>query len=64
MEHWTKKRERRQARSRLETCLACDTPLQESLSRLGSLRCLDCRQLNSPLDESLFRRWQLRGAHS
>jgi hypothetical protein len=57
------KHERLRARARLETCLACGAPLQESLFRLGSLRCLDCRQTNTPLDESLFRRWQLRAAY-
>jgi hypothetical protein len=35
-------------------CLACNGPVEKSLSVLGSLRCLSCREVNAPLDASLF----------
>jgi hypothetical protein len=35
------------------TCLACGEPLEETLFRLGSPRCLDCRQASRPLDPGL-----------
>jgi hypothetical protein len=31
-------------------CLACGEPIEETLFRLGSPRCLDCRQAARPLD--------------
>ncbi len=31
-------------------CLACGEPMEETLFRLGSPRCLDCRQTARPLD--------------
>lgn len=34
-------------------CLACDGPLEEPLRDTGSLRCLDCRELNAPLDPTV-----------
>ena len=30
------------------TCAACHEPMAESLSRLGSLRCHDCRDVGAP----------------
>jgi hypothetical protein len=30
------------------TCAACHEPMAESLSRLGSLRCHDCRDIEAP----------------
>jgi hypothetical protein len=41
------------ARARLEMCLACGGPMEEPLKRLGSLRCLDCRDTRRPLDPRL-----------
>jgi hypothetical protein len=32
------------------SCLACGEPIEETLFRLGSPRCLDCRQTARPLD--------------
>jgi len=32
------------------SCLACGEPIEETLFRLGSPRCLDCRQAARPLD--------------
>ena len=32
------------------SCLACGEPIEETLFRLGSPRCLDCRQSARPLD--------------
>jgi hypothetical protein len=42
-----------QARTRLDICLACGGPVEEPLRRLGSLRCMDCRESQRPLDPSL-----------
>ena len=39
--------------TQLRVCLACGARLQETLARLGSLRCLECREIDRPLDESL-----------
>jgi hypothetical protein len=44
-------------RARIERhlrCLACNGPVEKSLSALGSLRCLACRETNAPLDPELF----------
>ena len=35
-------------------CLSCSGPVEQSLSVLGSLRCLACRESNAPLDAQLF----------
>jgi hypothetical protein len=35
------------------TCLACGEPIEETLLRLGSPRCLECRQTTRPLDPAL-----------
>jgi hypothetical protein len=35
-------------------CLACDAQVEKSLSALGSLRCLACREANAPLDPRLL----------
>jgi hypothetical protein len=35
------------------SCLACGEPIEETLFRLGSPRCLDCRQTARPLDPRL-----------
>ena len=32
------------------SCLACGEPIEETLFRLGSPRCLDCRESCRPLD--------------
>jgi hypothetical protein len=37
-------------------CLACGEPMEETLFRLGSPRCLDCRQAGRPLDPALAER--------
>jgi hypothetical protein len=34
-------------------CLACGEPIEETLFRLGSPRCLECRQSARPLDPAL-----------
>ena len=34
-------------------CLACGEPIEETLFRLGSPRCLECRQAARPLDPQL-----------
>jgi hypothetical protein len=34
-------------------CLACGEPIEETLFRLGSPRCLDCRVAQRPLDPVL-----------
>jgi hypothetical protein len=35
-------------------CLSCSGLVEKSLSALGSLRCLACRESNAPLDAQLF----------
>jgi hypothetical protein len=35
-------------------CLACNGPVEKSLAALGSLRCLSCREVDAPLDPTLF----------
>jgi hypothetical protein len=35
-------------------CLACNGPVEKSLMVLGSLRCLACRDVDAPLDPTLF----------
>ena len=35
-------------------CLSCNDPVEKSLSVLGSLRCLACRETNAPLDARFF----------
>ena len=34
-------------------CLACGETIEETLFRLGSPRCLECRQTTRPLDPAL-----------
>ena len=34
-------------------CLACGSALEEPLRLVGSLRCLDCRGANEPIDPAL-----------
>ena len=34
-------------------CFACGEPLDRPLVNAGSLRCLDCREANAPLDPRL-----------
>jgi len=49
---------------RLVHCLACGKPLGASLSMVGSLRCLDCRDEQAALNAELVALWQSRGAHA
>jgi hypothetical protein len=35
------------------SCLACGEPIEATLFRLGSPRCLDCRESARPLDPAL-----------
>jgi hypothetical protein len=43
-------------------CLACGAPLESGLVHLGSLRCLECRGSNVPLDPMLVAAWRATGA--
>jgi hypothetical protein len=52
------------AYTRLDVCLACGGPMEETLKRLGSLRCMDCRDLQRPLDPALANEGKLRNALS
>lgn len=38
---------------RVQTCLACGQSIEAALLQLGSLRCLECRDLQRPLDPEL-----------
>jgi hypothetical protein len=44
-------------------CLARGKSLEGPLSTLGSLRCLDCREANAPLNAELVALWQQQGSH-
>ena len=37
------------------TCLACGAEIEAALSRLGSLRCHDCRDMTARLDPGYVR---------
>jgi hypothetical protein len=43
-------------------CLACGDAVGRELSFLGSLRCVECRGTERPLDPALTVRWLARGA--
>jgi hypothetical protein len=43
-------------------CLACGKRLEASLSVVGSLRCLDCRDAQVPLNPELVALWQQRSS--
>jgi len=45
-------------------CLACGKQLNAPLSTAGSLRCLDCRAREAPLNRELVALWQKRGSDS
>jgi hypothetical protein len=45
-------------------CLACGKQLDAQLSMAGSLRCLDCRTVEAPLNPQLVALWQKRGSNS
>ena len=51
-------------RTRLDMCLACGGPMEEPLKRLGSLRCMDCRDSQRPLDAALADDAHLRSVLS
>jgi len=42
-------------------CLACGAVLEPGLIGGGSLRCLDCRAANTPLDPTLVAAWRATG---
>jgi hypothetical protein len=41
-------------RGRRLRCFACGGPIEAALEQGGSLRCLDCRDLDRPLQERLY----------
>jgi hypothetical protein len=43
------------ARAGAKVCLACGRPIEETLWWVGSLRCLECRDIQRPLDPSLAK---------
>jgi len=43
------------ARAGAKVCLACGGPIEDTLSWVGSLRCLECRDIHRPLDPSLAK---------
>jgi hypothetical protein len=45
-------------------CLACGKQLEAALSMAGSLRCLDCRAAEAPLNPQIVALWQKRGSNS
>jgi hypothetical protein len=43
------------ARAGAKVCLACGGPIEETLWWVGSLRCLECRDIHRPLDPLLAK---------
>ncbi len=43
------------ARAGAKVCLACGRPIEETLWWVGSLRCLECRDIRRPLDPLLAK---------
>jgi hypothetical protein len=43
------------ARAGAKVCLACGGPIEETLLWVGSLRCLECRDIHRPLDPLLAK---------
>ena len=52
MANWS---DERSARSGTKVCLACGGPIEETLLWVGSLRCLECRDIHRPLDPLLAK---------
>ena len=52
MANWT---DETSARAGTKVCLACGGPIEETLSWVGSLRCLECRDIHRPLDPLLAK---------
>jgi hypothetical protein len=42
-------------RAGAKVCLACGGPIEETLIWVGSLRCLECRDIHRPLDPLLAK---------
>jgi hypothetical protein len=55
--HRASKREQAM-RSGPAVCLACGGVTEAGLSFVGSLRCLDCRQVDAALSPRLVQQWQ------
>jgi hypothetical protein len=53
----------KQQPQRVMHCLACGKKLDATLSTAGSLRCLDCRAVEAPLNPELVVLWQKRGSN-
>jgi hypothetical protein len=49
-----KKKKKKKKKERVH-CLACGKPVEASLSHLGSLRCVDCRDAHAALNPELLR---------
>jgi hypothetical protein len=60
---WADKETEHDRQRQVLVCLACGAPLEEPLTLLGSLRCLECRGSGQRLDPELVRAWQSNGAH-
>jgi hypothetical protein len=52
MANWT---DEPSGRAGVKVCLACGGPIEETLMWVGSLRCLECRDIHRPLDPLLAR---------
>ena len=63
MASWADQKEEHDHPRQAVLCLACGTPLDEPFTRLGSLRCIECRSLDRCLDPELVGEWQANGAH-
>lgn len=63
MANRTEENDRLNVDTRLSVCLACGVKMESALSRLGSLRCHDCRDTSAPLDPRRVDQWRQDGAH-
>jgi hypothetical protein len=52
MANWT---DEPSGRAGAKVCLACGGPIEETLWWVGSLRCLECRDIHRPLDPLLAK---------
>jgi hypothetical protein len=43
-------------------CLACGATIENGLTFVASLRCVDCRDQTAPLDPALVEQWHAAGA--
>ena len=63
MASWVDQKSEHEHESKPVLCLACGIALDEPFTRLGSLRCLECRSSDRCLDPELVGEWRADGGH-